>query len=249
MAVTFTIEMGKGDATRKQLDAVRALTGATSEATMPPGMLVHLESETPSGYRIVDVWESEEDFQAFFESALGAAFDKAGFHPLAGPPAIESVVNLLGGRRTSDAERSVRALVDAFCRNDPTIFERCVHPDFVEHQEWPGIPPTRAGLAQIVAYLHSAFGGFRMEALDIVSGPGRAACRFRATGTHTGEFMGVPASGRPIEVEGIDYFAIDDDGLVREHWGAFDQAGLMAQLGVPAQAGPPSIELPTEART
>lgn len=95
MAVTFTIEVGRDSATKAQLDEVRRIVGATGDDAMPAGMLAHLESETPTGYRIVDVWETEEDFGRFFDDKLGAAFERANLHLIEGPPNIETVHNLL----------------------------------------------------------------------------------------------------------------------------------------------------------
>jgi hypothetical protein len=95
MAVTFTIEMTKDQGTRAQLEEVRRLVGANGDDSMPEGMLAHLESETATGFRIVDVWETEEDFGRFYDVALGAAFAEAGVQPMQGPPTIEPVINLL----------------------------------------------------------------------------------------------------------------------------------------------------------
>jgi hypothetical protein len=106
MAVTFTIEMEKDAGTIAQLDEVRRLVGAAGDDTMPAGMLAHLESETATGIRIVDVWETEEDFGRFFEGALGAAFEQAGVHPLEGPPAVERVHNLMLRQRGSVPSQS-----------------------------------------------------------------------------------------------------------------------------------------------
>ena len=101
MAVTFTIELTKDQGTKEQLDEVRRLVGATGDDTMPTGMLAHLESETATGYRIVDVWETEDHIGRFFDDALGAAFDRAGVHPIEGPPNIEPVINLMLRQRGS----------------------------------------------------------------------------------------------------------------------------------------------------
>jgi hypothetical protein len=95
MAVTFTAEVPKDIGSRAQLDEVRRLVGVIGDDSMPTGMLAHLESETATGYRIVDVWETEEDFGRFYDEKLGAAFEKVGVHPVQGPPDIEQVISLL----------------------------------------------------------------------------------------------------------------------------------------------------------
>lgn len=250
MAVTFTIELPKTNDIRRKLDEIRERLGINGDEDAAPGMLCHLESETATGYRIVDVWESEADFQRFFDERLGAAFAASGFSPLEGPPALENVFSLVRRQSVASYDAMVNELYDGWTRNDPAVFDRYVAADFVEHENLPGAPPGVAGVKLMIAETHRAFAGLRMQALDIVSAPGRATARFRITGKHVDEFMGIRATGREVSVEGIDGFAIGSDGLVHEHWGVFDQAGLMMQLGaLPEQAPPPAIELDQKART
>jgi len=61
----------------------------------------------------------------------------------------------------------------------------------------------------------------------------------RVTGTHSGEFMGMPATGKSIDVHAVDIVRFGGDGLGREHWGVFDAMGMMQQLGV-VPSGPPA---------
>ena len=58
-----------------------------------------------------------------------------------------------------------------------------------------------------------------------------AAVRFTLRGTNTGEFMGMPATGKRIEVTATAVQHIVD-GKVARLWAQFDQLGLMQQLGV-----------------
>ena len=68
----------------------------------------------------------------------------------------------------------------------------------------------------------------------LVSGD-KVVTRVRVTGTHQGEFMGMPATGKSVDVQLIDIIRFDDDGLAHEHWGVFDLRSMMQQLGaVPA---------------
>jgi hypothetical protein len=62
--------------------------------------------------------------------------------------------------------------------------------------------------------------------------------RARATGTHQGDFMGMPATGKRIEVQLVDIIRFGDDGLAREHWGVFDTMTMMQQLGVIPEDAP-----------
>ena len=54
--------------------------------------------------------------------------------------------------------------------------------------------------------------------------------RGRLTGTHLGPFMGMPPTGRPIEVPVMDVLRVED-GPATEHWGMTDTMVMMQQLG------------------
>jgi predicted ester cyclase len=249
MAVTFTLEFGPEVGTRAQLDEVRRLIGTSTDDTMPAGMLAHLESETPRGFRIVDVWESEDDFARFYAEALEAAFDAAGFRPLDGPPEPELVLNLMLRQRAPSYEATVRALNGAFTSGDVDVLDRYLHADFVDHEETPGFGTDREGAKAFARALSAAFEDLTMEIVDVTSSPGRVACLQRISGRHVGDFMGIPATGRPVDIESLDYFAVDADGLVTDHWGQYDQMAMLTQLGVPAQAAAPAEEQARETRT
>ena len=57
------------------------------------------------------------------------------------------------------------------------------------------------------------------------------------TGTHEGEFMGIAATGRRMEVPGMDLVRIRD-GKAVEHWGVTDNLAMMQQLGAMADEAP-----------
>jgi steroid delta-isomerase-like uncharacterized protein len=60
--------------------------------------------------------------------------------------------------------------------------------------------------------------------------------RWTFRGTHTGEYMGLPASGKPVVMAGITIYRVQD-GQVRETWWNYDALGMMQQMGaIPAQA-------------
>jgi predicted ester cyclase len=84
----------------------------------------------------------------------------------------------------------------------------------------------------------AAFPDLRMAPEDVIASGDKVVARIRATGTNSGDFMGMPATGKPIDVQMIDIIRFGDDGLAREHWGVFDAMGMMQQLGV--VPGPPA---------
>jgi steroid delta-isomerase-like uncharacterized protein len=111
--------------------------------------------------------------------------------------------------------------------------------DFLEHEETPGIPPTKDGVLEFFEMYRAAFPDLRMDPEDVLASGDKVVARVRATGTNTGEFMGMPPSGKNVDVELIDIIRFGDDGLAREHWGVADQMRMLQQLGAIPE-GPPA---------
>ena len=134
---------------------------------------------------------------------------------------------------------SIRRLYDLINTGDIDGFGRQVADDFVEHDVAPGFPPTKAGVVQYFRMLLAAFPDLRMHVEDVIASDDKAVARVRVSGTHNGEFMGMPATGKSATVNLIDITRVGDDGLAREHWGVVDQLALMQQLGA-IPAAPPA---------
>lgn len=85
--------------------------------------------------------------------------------------------------------------------------------------------------------LFEAFPDLHAEVLAVIADDGLVAGRARFTGTHQGEFAGIPATGRRGTLEGLDVARVDHDGRLSEHWAYADSMVLLHQLGaVPAPA-------------
>ena len=112
--------------------------------------------------------------------------------------------------------------------------------DFVEHQGGgPGFPATKEGTLQFFRTVLDAFPDWHMTVEDLIAGGDKTVARVKVTGTHKGEFMGVPPTGTRVDMQLIDIMRFDGTGLVCEHWGVADMLSLMQQLGV-VPAGPPA---------
>jgi steroid delta-isomerase-like uncharacterized protein len=135
-----------------------------------------------------------------------------------------------------DPKTFVRRFFDGVNAGDFSVIDELVADDFVEREEFPGIEPNKAGVRQFFDMFRSAFPDFRMETHEIVAEGDLACVRSTTTGTHEGEFMGVPPTGKRIEVPGFDLVRIRD-GQAVEHWGLLDAMTLMQQLGaIPEEA-------------
>jgi steroid delta-isomerase-like uncharacterized protein len=138
-----------------------------------------------------------------------------------------------------DQGSTMRRLYELISAGDIDGFGEHVAEDFVEHEEMPGLEPSKEGVKQMFRMYRAAFPDLRMEAEDVLVSGDKVVARVRATGTHQGEFMGLAATGNSVDVQLIDIIRFGDDGLAREHWGVFDALTMMQQLGAiptPAQA-------------
>ena len=102
--------------------------------------------------------------------------------------------------------------------------------DVVEQVPFPGQGPGLDGLKDVLRGMRSAFPDLVFATEEQVSEGDKVASRFEWTGTHQGEFLGVPATGRQVRVWGI---VIDRlvEGRIKETRLIMDVFGLMMQLG------------------
>jgi steroid delta-isomerase-like uncharacterized protein len=157
-----------------------------------------------------------------------------------GETAFEGWIEFIGliteaGGTRMDHAGTMRTAYERINAGDISGFGDLVADDFVEHEELPGLASTKDGMLEYFRFLLSAFPDMRMDVEDLVADGDKTVARVRVTAKHDGEFLGVPPTGKPVEIQLIDIMRFDDDGLVCEHWGVADMFSLMQQLGaVPA---------------
>ena len=142
---------------------------------------------------------------------------------------------------TEQNKALVRQMVEEiFNRGNMSRADEFLAPDFVEREELPpGIPRDREGVKQLTTMLRSAFPDFKATIDDIVAEGDKVVIRQTWSGTHKGEFMGVPPTGKSVSFGVIDIIRIAGGKFV-EHWGQMDRMGLRQQLGAiptPGQGG------------
>lgn len=138
-----------------------------------------------------------------------------------------------------DHADTMRRIYAALNAGDLDGFGAMLADDVVEHEETPGLAPTKEGILEFFRMYRAAFPDLRMEPQDVLVSGDKAVARVRATGTHREQFMGMPATGRNVDVQLIDIIRFDDEGLAREHWGVVDLMTMMQQLGAIPE-GPPA---------
>jgi steroid delta-isomerase-like uncharacterized protein len=134
---------------------------------------------------------------------------------------------------------AARRLYELLSAGDVDGFGELLADDFIEHEELPGLAPTKDGVKSFFRMQLAAFPDLRLDVEDVVADGAKVVARVRYTGTQRGEFQGMPATGKSVDVQLIDVFRFADDGRVREHWGVIDLMTMMQQLGV-VPAGPPA---------
>lgn len=131
-----------------------------------------------------------------------------------------------------DHVATLRRLYDLINAGDVDGFDELMADDFVEHEETPGLAPTREGVKAFFRMYIAAFPDLRFDPKDVLASGDKVVARVRITGTHQGTFMDMPPTGKRVDVQAIDIVRFGDDGRAREHWGVFDAMTMMHQLGV-----------------
>ena len=120
-----------------------------------------------------------------------------------------------------------------FNQHDIEYLKEILADDFVEHEEWPGIAPDRAGALQWFEHAFTTVPDLRCEIRHVIASGDKVAIHSTFMGTDEGGFLpGMPATGKSFEMDGIDIVRVNEDGKMAEHWGMSDAIGAMIQLGV-----------------
>jgi steroid delta-isomerase-like uncharacterized protein len=131
---------------------------------------------------------------------------------------------------TSERNKKVlAAAVDAWNADDSERYLELYGPSIVHHGLGPE-PFDESANRRFYQVLWAAFPGAKLAVDDTIAEGDRLAVRFHLTGEHKGEFIGVPATGRPFVLNGHTIMAFRD-GRVVERWTTSDLFGLLTQLG------------------
>jgi steroid delta-isomerase-like uncharacterized protein len=130
-----------------------------------------------------------------------------------------------------------RAVFDVFNGSDPAELDDVVAADAVDHDPAnPFAGEGREGFKKIIAMYREAFSDLHFTIEDQIAEGDKVVTRWVGRGTHDGELMGAPATGKSTEVGGVGIDRIEN-GQVVEAWGYWDALGLFQQLGL---AGEPA---------
>ncbi len=130
-----------------------------------------------------------------------------------------------------DSKRFMQRFVEFINTASEQLAAELIAPDAVFHV--PGRPePMRgpAGYLAIIGMMRGGFPDIQWTLEQLITEGDMVAARFTMRGTHKGNFFGVPPSGRPIQVEAMNFYRIEGGTIVEER-GQPDLLGLMMQIG------------------
>ena len=126
--------------------------------------------------------------------------------------------------------------IKAFNDRDWATEAACRAPVYVAHVSGAPVPLDGAGWGAFMGAFTAAFPDSQISVADSFGDRDMVATRWTITGTHRGDFQGVPPTGRPVTMAGVDISRVVD-GKIAEHWAQFDVIGVMQQIGaLPAPA-------------
>jgi len=128
-------------------------------------------------------------------------------------------------------EALARRFFEELCnQRSGAVADEIVSADYVSHG--PHAPPAEGpdGVRARIAVYQDALDGYWDVQEVLSAGEDRVVVRWIGRGTHTGELMGIPATGASIACDAITIFRIAD-GEIADEWTVWDALGLLQQVG------------------
>jgi predicted ester cyclase len=130
-----------------------------------------------------------------------------------------------------DLIRRYLEAVDANDSDDWSVIDTYLAEDFVAHNPpFPGVTLDRAGMKQASEIFRRATPGTHEIAMQVAEAD-LVVSHVLARGVHAGELMGIPATNRAVETDGIVIHRVRD-GKIVEYWSVVDTARILAQVGL-----------------
>ena len=137
----------------------------------------------------------------------------------------------------ADLDKLARTIVEQVIgQGKVELIDDLVNDDFIEHEGPPDVPQGKAALHGFVEMFRGAFPDLTTKVVATAVSGDEVWIQSTATGTHKGDFNGIPPTGKKIEIALFDRVRTSD-GKAAEHWGLSDNLTLMIQLGVVPEPG------------
>ena len=141
-----------------------------------------------------------------------------------------------GAWKVSSADILRRFIEKVLNEGEFELLHELVHPDYVYRSPSEELQGPEQLEAMLRGY-RSAFPDMQVAIDDVVEQASKVSASFTLTGTHLGELMGVPATGKSIELKGTIFSRVDG-GQIVEEWELIDQFALFRQLGLVSLSNP-----------
>jgi steroid delta-isomerase-like uncharacterized protein len=123
-----------------------------------------------------------------------------------------------------------RFFEEVWNKGNLSVVDELLAPNFIDHNQPPGFPRGLKGYKASVNMFRSAFPDIQFTFDQILAEGDRLAIRQTVRGTHQGDFMGIPPTGKQVTLGSMTFFHLQD-GKVIERWGISEIPGLLQQLG------------------
>lgn len=125
---------------------------------------------------------------------------------------------------------------DVLVAGDQDALDEIATPNYIEHDPLPGQGDGLQGLKERTTMLRESL-AVRFTIEDVIQSDDKLVVRWTNSGTHVGEFLGIPPTKKSFSVAGIDIYRLEG-GRLAEHWHVIDQLSMLQQLGLlPAPEG------------
>jgi len=128
-------------------------------------------------------------------------------------------------------KKIVQRYQEIYNSNDLEALGEVVSEDLLTPKIMSGIPTGIEGAKAAHRIMLTGFPDYQTIINDIFAEGDKVAARITMSGTNTGSFMGIPATGKHVSFTGI-YITRIVNGKIVEHWGEEDGVSLLQQLGV-----------------
>ena len=139
-----------------------------------------------------------------------------------------------GTASTEEQNKEIcKKIFEAFDQNNTAVMDELVAENVVEHTPDPSMGDVQGleGLKKVMNTYHNAFPDMKSTILNIVADGDMVVIHYTMEGTNTGSMGDMPATGKAIDVNGVDVIKITD-GKATDHWGYVQEAKMMQQLGM-----------------
>lgn len=126
----------------------------------------------------------------------------------------------------------VDVVFSSFASGNTDGFDTLIDANYIDHTPPPGMEIKGVeSLKNMVKMWKESMPDVKIEVLDYAENGDLAMIHYRFTGTNTGTMMGMPATGKSVDANGVDILKFSN-GKCTDHWGYFEEVKYLTQLGM-----------------